>query len=90
MIFAIVFYLRIWDQYRNLRTNFQNMTQNFFFRKFHLKIFRIPSNTILNTKRAKYEGLTPSEFGEKNLQPLSLILFQQTLVFPWFPIVFLI
>ena len=47
----------------NPGTNFQNVLQKYFLRKFHQKPFRIRGNTILNTKRTKYEGLTPPELG---------------------------
>ena len=39
-----------------------------FFRKFHEKLFWIRTNTMLNTKHTKYEGLTPPELGERGLQ----------------------
>ena len=65
------------------------MAQKYFFRKFHKKSFRIRCNTILEAQRAKYEGLTPPELREINLNQLSLAFYLLTLGNVGFPIVFL-
>ena len=65
------------------------MPQKYIFWKFHKKSFRIRTNTMLTTKHAKYEGLTPRELGEKIMRQLTLVFYLLTLGNPWFPIVFL-
>ena len=51
------------------------MAQKYIFRKFQKKSFRIRSNTILNTKHAKYESLTPPELGARILRQQSAAFF---------------
>ena len=60
---------------------FRNVPQKYFLRKFHQKPFRIRFNTILNTKRAKYEGLTPPELEMKICNSQKSGFFAKSLIY---------